>query len=115
MATLAVQSVARVGVAPTYAAAAGGGDAAPVGDRNWIQVKNTSGGAITVTIATNPGGAPFAGTALAAETFSVPATTGDIIYGPLTPQLYADVTTGMATITYSGVTNLTIGCFSLSS
>jgi hypothetical protein len=115
MATLTVHSVARVGVAPTYAAAAGGGDAAPVGDRNWIQVKNTSGAPITVTIATNPNATPFAGTSLSVESFSVPATTGDIIYGPLTPQLYADVTTGMATITYSGVTNLTIGVFSLSS
>jgi hypothetical protein len=114
LATLVVQPVARVGVAPTYAACTGGGDAAPVGDRNWIQVKNGSGAPITVTVATNPsGGAPFAGTALATESFSVPATTGDIVYGPLTPQLFADPTTGMATITYSGVTSLTIGVFTL--
>jgi hypothetical protein len=114
MATLTVQSVSRVGAAPTFAAATGGGDAAPVGANNWIEVKNTSGAPITVTVATTAAGAPFAGTALAVESFSVPATTGDILYGPLNPQLFADPTTGMATITYSGVTNLTIGCFSLS-
>lgn len=113
MATLTVQTVSRVGVAPTYAAAAGGGDAAPVGANNWIQLKCTGGTPVTVTLATNTGAAPFAGTALAVESFSVPATTGDIVYGPLTPQLYADPTTGLCTITYSGVGGLTIAVFTL--
>lgn len=113
MATLTVQTISRAGVAPTYAAMTGGGDACPVSDRTYLHCKCTGGTPITVTVATNPGGAPFAGTALAAETFVVPATTGDMLYGPLTPQLFADVTTGLATITYSGVTGGTIGAFNL--
>lgn len=114
MATITVQSVSRVGAAPTYTAAAGGGDAVPVDGRTYIQLKCTGGTPITVTVATNPAAAPWAGTALAAETFVVPATTGDMVYGPLAPGLFADPTTGMATITYSGVTGLTIGAFNLS-
>jgi hypothetical protein len=114
MATLTVQSISRVGAAPTYAAMTAGGDAAPVGDRTYIHCKCSGGTPITVTVATNAAAAPFAGTALAAETFSVPATTGDMLYGPLTPQLFADAVTGMATITYSGVTGGTIGVFNLS-
>lgn len=114
MATLSLQSVSRVGAAPTYVAATGGGDAAPVGTNNWLQLKCTGGTPVTVTLATNPGAAPFSGTALAAETFVVPATTGDMVYGPLNPQLFADPVTGLCTITYSGVGGLTIGVFSLS-
>lgn len=113
MATLTVQQITRVGAAPTFAAATGGGDACPVGTNIYIEVKNGSGSPITVTLATIAGAAPFAGTALAAESFSVPATTGDIVYGPIHPLLFADPTTGMCTITYSAVTSLTIGAFQL--
>jgi hypothetical protein len=114
MATLIAQTVSRVGAAPTYAAMTGGGDAAPVGDRTYLHCKCTGGTPITVTVATNAAAAPFSGTALAAETFVVPATTGDMLYGPLTPQLFADPVTGLATITYTGVTGGTIGVFTLS-
>jgi len=41
---------------------------------------------------------------------SVPATTGDVMIGPIS-NIYKDTTTGLATITYSGVTSLTVGCF----
>jgi hypothetical protein len=37
-----------------------------------------------------------------------------MLYGPLTPQLFADPVTGLATITYSGVTGGSIGVFTLS-
>jgi hypothetical protein len=112
MATLTRQAISLVGAAPTYAAMTGGGDAAPVGDRTYLQCKCTGGTPITVTVATNAAAVPFPGTALAAESFVVPATTGDMLYGPLTPQLFADPVTGLATITYSGVTGGTIGVFS---
>jgi hypothetical protein len=114
MALLALQTVKRVGAAPTFAAATGGGDTCPCGANVWIEVKNTSGGNITVTVATNPAAAAFPDVPLAAETFVVPLTTGDILYGPLNPQLFADPTDGLCHITYSGVTNLTIGAFQLS-
>lgn len=114
MATLTVQSIARVGAAPTFAACTGGGDACPVGQNTFIEVKNTGGTSCVVTIATNPSAAPFPGTALAAETFTVPITTGDFMYGPLNPLLFADPTTGMAVITYSQVVSCTIGAFNVS-
>ena len=48
MATLTTQTIVRTGLAPSYAAAAGGGDAMDTGDDMFLHVKNTSGGAITV-------------------------------------------------------------------
>jgi hypothetical protein len=113
LATITVQQITRVGAAPTFAAVAGGGDAVPVAANIYVELKNTSGAPITVTFATIAAGAPFPGTALAAETVSVPATTGDILYGPLLPQLFSDPTTGMCTVTYSASAGLTIGAFQL--
>jgi hypothetical protein len=66
-----------------------------------------------VTLATNPASNPWPGIAFAAETFTVPITTGDMIYGPLMPQLFADPVTGLCTITYSQVVSCTIGAFQL--
>lgn len=112
MALLASQSITRAGLAPAYAAATGGGDTfTPDGD-TFLQVKNASGGAITVTIVTPRNDAW--GNAIADNTVSVPATTGDRMIGPFPADSYADPTTGLASITYSGVTSLTIGAFKLS-
>lgn len=113
MATLTVQQVTRVGAAPTYAAATGGGDACACGDNIWLQLKCTGGTPVTVTLATAPSAIPYPGLALAAETFVVPATTGDMVYGPIKAGAFADPTTGLCVITYSGVTGLTVGAFQL--
>lgn len=112
MALLASQSITRAGLAPSYAAATGGGDTfTPDGD-TFLHVKNASGGAITVTIVTPRTDAW--GNAIADNTVSVPATTGDRMIGPFPADSYADPTTGLASITYSAVTTLTIGAFKLS-
>lgn len=110
MALLATQPITRAGVAPSYAAAAGGGDTFTPGPSVFLHVKNTSGGAITVTVVTPRTDA--LGNAIADNTISVPATTGDRMIGPFPYEAYADPTTGVANITYSGVTNLSIGAFS---
>ena len=112
MATLTTQSITRAGVAPTYASATGGGDACECGDDIFLQVKNASGGSITVTIAIPSGASTYANVAYTNTAVSVPATTGDRMIGPIS-SLYKDATTGLATITYSGVTSLTVGCFKL--
>src|SRR5687767_11742508 len=112
MATLTTQVITRAGVAPTYAAAAGGGDACETGDDIFLQVKNGSGGAITVTLAIPASASTTPNVAYTNTTVSVPATTGDRMIGPIS-NIYKDPTTGMATITYSGVTSLTIGAFRL--
>ncbi len=111
MALLATQPIVRAGLAPSYAAAAGGGDTFTPNDKTFLQVKNASGGAITVTIVTPR--TDSAGNAVADNTISVPATTGDRMIGPFPADVYADPTTGVANITYSGVTSLTIGAFSV--
>jgi hypothetical protein len=112
MATLALQKVSRLGAAPTFAACTAGGDACPVGANVWLEVKNTGGTQCVVTLACpNP---VYPDTVITAETFTVPITTGDIIYGPINPQLFADPTTGLCTITYSQVVSCTIGAFQLS-
>lgn len=109
MALLATQQVSINGLAPSYAAATGGGDTITCGDRVFLHVKNASGGAITVTVVTPN---TISGLAIADVAISVPATTGDRMIGPLTSALF-DPGTGLASITYSGVTSLTvaaIGC-----
>ena len=105
MALLAAQKVVRTGLAPTYAAAAGGGDTFNPGQGTMLHVKNASGAAITVTIVT-PGST--SGQAIADVSVSVPATTGDRMIGPLSGSLFTDPATGVGNITYSGVTSLTV-------
>jgi hypothetical protein len=112
MAILTTQTIVRTGLAPTYAAAAGGGDACETGDDVFLHVKNTSGGAITVTLAIGASQSTVSGVTYGNTTVSVPATTGDRMIGPVS-SIYKDATTGLATITYSGVTNLTVAALRL--
>lgn len=104
MALLTVQSITRAGVLPTYAAAAGGGDTFLPSTDTFLHVKNGSGGALTVTAAT-PGS--VAGLAIADAAVSVPATSERMI-GPFPAEYFADPTTGLCNVTYSGVTSLTV-------
>lgn len=108
MATLTPQIVTRTGLGPTYAACTGGGDAAACGADNFLHVKNTSGAPITVTLAIPAGVSSVPQVVYTSSVVSIPATTGDRMIGPLLAQIYQDPTTGLCTITYSGVTNLTI-------
>jgi hypothetical protein len=113
MADLATQVIDQDGLAPSYAAAAGGGDKFVPGEKTFLHVKNTSGAPITVTLVT-PG--DKSGLAIADQTVSVPATTGDRMIGPLKKSLFADpADSGKGSITYSGVTNLTVAVLELGS
>ncbi len=111
MATLTTQNITRLGITPTYAAAAGGGDRFTPAANTFLHVKNTSAGAITVTIVT-PNEA-FPNVATADVAVSVPATTGDKMIGPLPYERFA-ASDGLGDITYSGVTNLTVAIVNLS-
>ncbi len=110
MATLATQNITRAGVAPTFAAAAGGGDKFTPSKDTWIEAVNGSGGAITVTIIT-PKTTDY-GAAVADIAVSVGAGSTRKI-GPFPRQHFADTDDGLADLTYSGVTSLTVGVFSL--
>jgi hypothetical protein len=84
--TLSVQEIALAGTTPSYSA----GDAANghqfVNDgQTFLHVKNTGGGACTVTLTTP---ATIGGVALADPTVSVPMTSGDKMIGPFDPSLF---------------------------
>jgi len=111
VATLTTQVVTRLGVAPTYAAAAGGGDKFVPDATTFIQVKNGSGGALTVTVA--PTKVPLAGLTETFAAVSIPATTGDKMIGPFPAEHFAG-SDGLADITYSGVTSLTVAVVKVS-
>ena len=120
MAALTVQNIAPSGVAPSYSAAAAGGDtiaAGPAGaERCFLHVKNGGGSAITVTInpvsptsVRTPGVGPLAVPALSV---SVPATNGERMIGPFA-QAYIDPTTGNVSLSYSAVTSVTVAALAL--
>ena len=109
MALLSTQVVPVTGLRydNTLVAAAGGGDTAETGGGVFLVVKNASGASITVTLVTPE---VFDGDlTLLDRAVSVAATTGQSFI-PLTSR-YRDPTTGVASITYSAVTSVTVGVF----
>lgn len=110
MATLTTQQITRSGVGPTYAAAAAGGDKFTPTKDTFLHVKNGSGGALTVTIVTPQ--EAFPGAATADIAVSVPGTSERMV-GPFPAQFFRDPADGLASITYSGVTTLTIAALQL--
>jgi hypothetical protein len=114
MATLTTQSISRVGITPTYAAVAGGGDACEVGDDIFLHFKNTNAATCTVTLAIPSGASGYPNVAYTNPAIIIPATTGDKMIGPISAGLFKDPTTGLCTITYSGTsTNTTVACVKL--
>lgn len=109
MAAIATQNIVPAGVAPSYAAANGGGDTFVPDKDTFLHVKNGSGGALTVTVAV-PGTERY-GVATADLAVSVPAG-AERMMGPFPADVFADSSiAGSAAVTYSGVTSLTIGAF----
>lgn len=111
MANLATQNITRAGLTSALVAAAGGGDTFTPDDRTFLYIKNGGGGAITVTIVTPAVAIPDV--AIADTAVSVGAGSERMI-GPFPPPYYADPADGLADITYSGVTSVTVGIFKLS-
>ncbi len=104
MATLATQTIALAGLAPTYSAAAGGGDKCEVGDRNFLHVKNGSGSPVTVTLTAT---AAVRGQAVGNVVVSVPAS-GERMIGPLAADLLTSPSDGLCGIGYSSATTVTV-------
>ena len=106
MALLSQQQLTSAGLAPSLTAAAGGGDTVAVNDDNaFLYVLNGGGGSINVTI--GDGGRTPAGHPGSPSAVAVPnGTTPKLI--PL-PRNAADPATGLVSITYSGVTSVTVG------
>lgn len=113
MATLTVNAVTQAGFRDDNAlvAAAGGGDAFAPGATTFVRINNAGGGAITATFAT-PGTVGTSGLTIADGGGSV-TNAQSRLFGPFPGELYADPTTGLVTLTYSGVTSVTVGVFKL--
>ncbi|KOG21999.1 hypothetical protein [Streptomyces viridochromogenes] len=107
MAALSAQRLAVAGAAPSYSAAAAGGDTAPVGKGLVLHVVNGSGSAVTVTVVT-PG--TIDGLAVADAALSVPAGASGFI--PL-GNVYRNPSTNRAAVTYSATTTVSVAVLQL--
>lgn len=106
MALLAVQQANLSGTPVTYSAAGGSGDTFPVPhDAVALRVKNGGGSAITATLAF-PGNTSY-GVANPAKQSSSIAAGAEVVIGPI-PATAVDPSTGVASVTYSGTTSVTV-------
>ena len=110
MAVLTVGSVTRTGAATALVAAAAGGDTFANDGRTFIHVKNGGASPITVTV---PAVSRCSQGQLHDVAVSVTNGTEKRI-GPFPPSIYNNPTTGIASITYSAVTTVTVEAVSLS-
>lgn len=113
MATLTVNSVTQAGFRDDNAlvAAAGGGDAFAPGPTTFVRINNGGGSGITATFVT-PGTVGTTGLTIADGGGTV-TNAQSRLFGPFPAEIYADPTTGLVTLTYSGVTSVTVGVFKL--
>lgn len=91
-------------------AAAGGGDTFVNNGRELLHIKNASGAPITVTVVTPK---TVDGQAVGDLAVVVPAGATHLV-GPFPPDVYNDTGAvgGLVSLTYSGVTTLTVGVVS---
>lgn len=100
------QVISRLGLAEAFTAADNtNGETCPNNGNMFLHVKNTGGGACTVSIAKS--GIPtIDGDATVAKTVVVPITTGDRMIGPFLPGIYND-SSGNINVTFSTGTGVT--------
>jgi hypothetical protein len=107
VALLSTQQVPFAGVQPSLAAATGGGDTFTPANNLFLYVNNAGGGSITVTVVT-----PQSSRGQAIADLSVSVTNGQARFIRISPaDFFMDATTGLGSITYSGVTSVTVGVF----
>ena len=111
MATLSVQVVDFALLTPTFAAAAGGGDAfAPAGFRCMLYFKNASGSTWVVTVNDPTSISPAQALSFNPDiSFSIPNAADRAFM--LDPTRFTNPANGLIEWTYSGVTSLTVGVF----
>ncbi len=114
MAVLIVEQIVLAGLlAPTFNAAAGGGDTFvndSIGGRTFVYIKNTDGTTTDVTFDDTGSVAPEGAEAFDADVkVTVAATTGEAIVGPFPTTRF----TLSVAMTYEKVTGLTIAVLAL--
>jgi hypothetical protein len=112
MATLTTQTITRAGNTITPVTAAGGGDAMACGQGMMLEVVNGGGSPITVTLAVPSSRTYEPNVAITSPAVSVVNGTTKW-FGPIDAQTFMDPTTGLCTITYSGVTSVTVAAVQL--
>ena len=101
--TVTPQTLSNAGITPTYnAATATDGDAFANDGNTFIHVKNASS-QVTLTIQTP---ATVSGVAIAEQTVTIPATTGDKMIGPFNTTVFSQAD-GKVYLDWSGVTGVT--------
>lgn len=104
MATLTTQNIDTDGLTPSYVAAAGGGDKMLPGEHDFLHVKNGGGSSVTVTLVTPA----TVDATLAVGDRAVAVADGAEAMIRVPAELYRDPTDGLASITYSAVTSVTV-------
>lgn len=104
MALIATQEMSLTGTQATYSAASASDTFTP-DDRTFLHVKNGGGSPTTVTV-TTPGTAA-GGLAITDPASSVTNGQEEFI-GPFPAQHFADPSTGLATVTFSPTTSVTV-------
>lgn len=107
MAILTTQTISPSGTSPTYQAAAVGGDKVRPNERTFIHVRNGGGASITVTVDDALSQAPSGAKEFDADLSVVIEPSGNRMIGPLPPARFRG-TDGYASVTYTGVTSVTI-------
>lgn len=109
MAALTTQNISRTGVTPTYAAVAASDTFTPDA-QVFLHVKNAGGSPDTCVVVVAAGDPP--GLVLADISVSV-TNAQERMIGPFPGNFFADPTTGLATVTHSFTTSVTVGVFKL--
>lgn len=114
MALLTTQVIARAAITPTYTAVAASDTFVP-DSQTFLHIKNAGGSNDNISVAISTGAAsPIPNVTIGAVTGTVPLTTGDKMIGPFPATHFADPTTGLATITHSFTTSVTVAVVKVS-
>ena len=109
MALLTTQHIARTGLSPTYTAVSASDTFVP-GPTTFLHVKNAGGSPDSCVVQVLQGDPP--GMTIADNTVSV-TNAQERLIGPINPQFFADPVTGLATVTHSFTTTVTVAVFNL--
>ena len=112
MATLTTTNITRLGVVTPSTAATGGGDAMSTGSGMMLEVVNGGGSPITVTLVVPAARTYEPNVAITSPAIAVSNGVTRWI-GPVDGATFSDPTTGLCTITYSGVTSVTVAAVQL--
>jgi hypothetical protein len=106
------QDVVDGGLAAAYQGSLSASDTYtfPNDGKTFLHVKKSGAGSCTATIITP---ATLRGKSVTDTTVTIPASTGDKMIGPFPPDLYNDPATGLASVTFSEITGLTVAVLRL--